>query len=187
MKAIFAFFTLFLLVASSVTAQKHFTKTGTIRFDATSPSSPEKIEAINRTATCVLDAGTGALQFAVLMKGFSFERALMEEHFNENYVESHKFPKSEFRGSIVNPSAVNFSRDGSYAVTVKGKLTLHGITLDVETAGQVNVKGGKISAAATFPVTLADYGISIPGVVADKVAKTARISVDVSLEPLKAN
>lgn len=187
MKKILGILTLSLLVTSAATAQKQFTKTGTIRFDATSPSSPEKIEAINRTATCVLDAGTGALQFAVLMKGFSFERALMEEHFNENYVESHKFPKSEFRGSIVNLSAVNFSRDGSYAVTVKGKLTLHGITRDVETAGQVTIKGGKVSATATFPVTLADYGVSIPGVVADKVAKTARISVDVSLEPLKTN
>ncbi|MGZ8558977.1 MAG: YceI family protein, partial [Chitinophagaceae bacterium] len=85
----------------STFSQKYFTKNGKINFDATATSSPEKIEGINRSVTCVVDTKTGNMQFAVLMKGFEFERALMEEHFNENYVESDKFPKAEFRGAIV--------------------------------------------------------------------------------------
>ena len=87
---------LILLAAGVASSQKFYTKSGKINFDATSPSSPERVEGINRTATCVVDVTNGAIQFAVLMKGFAFERALMEEHFNENYMESHKFPKSLF-------------------------------------------------------------------------------------------
>lgn len=174
-----------LLFNLSTSAQKYFTKTGKISFDATTSSSPEKIEGVNKTSTCVLDVKTGAMQFAVLMKGFLFERALMEEHFNENYVESNKFPKAEFKGAISNNDAVNYSKDGTYNVTVKGKLTMHGVTKDVETPGKLVVQGGKILAAATFNALLADYNVSIPGLVADKVAKTAKIGVDCTLELLK--
>ena len=167
-------------------AQKFFTKGGRIDFDATSSSSPEKIQAVNRTVTSVLDAANGNMQFAVLIKGFTFERALMQEHFNENYLESEKFPKAEFKGAIVNNSAVNYSKDGSYTVTVKGKLTIHGETRDVEAPGKLVVQGTKITATASFSVSLSDYKIAIPGVVADKVNKTAKIDVTCSLEPLKS-
>lgn len=170
---------------SSLQAQKYFTKNGTIGFDATSPSSPERIEGKNRSATCVLDTQNGAIQFAVLMKGFAFERALMEEHFNENYVESNKFPRAEFRGKVKDIEQVDVSKDGTYTVKVKGDLTLHGKSKEVETTGKLTVKGGKISATAAFTVKLSDFDISIPGLVADKVSKTASISVDCSLEPLK--
>jgi polyisoprenoid-binding protein YceI len=166
-------------------AQKFFTKTGKINFDATAASSPEKIEAINRTVTCVIDTKTGNIQFAVLMKGFEFERALMEEHFNENYIESDKFPKAEFKGSIDGNDKVNYAKDGTYAVRVRGKLTLHGETKDVETNGKLILQAGKISALADFNVLLADYKVAIPGLVADKVSKTAKISVTCSMELLK--
>lgn len=185
MKKLILFAFSFSMLLSTVQAQKYFTKSGTINFDATSASSPEKIEGVNRTATCVVDAASGAMQFAVLMKGFSFERALMEEHFNENYVESSKFPKAEFKGAISNNADVQYAKDGSYPVTVKGKLTIHGETRDVETQGKITVQGGKVGAVAEFSVQLEDYRISIPGLVADKVAKTAKIKVNCSLEPLK--
>ncbi|MBL7738999.1 MAG: YceI family protein [Chitinophagaceae bacterium] len=179
-----------LLVASAILAtgsyaQKYFTKTGKVNFDATSSGSPEKIEGVNRTVTCVVDAKTGNMQFAVLMKGFEFERALMEEHFNENYVESDKFPKAEFKGNIANNDKVSYAKDGTYTVTVKGKLTMHGETKDVETEGKITIQSGKVSAAADFQVLLSDYKISIPGLVADKVSKSAKISVSCSLEALK--
>ena len=167
-------------------AQKFFTKGGRIDFDATSASSPEKIQAVNRTVTCVLDAATGNLQFAVLVKGFTFERALMQEHFNENYMESEKFPKADFKGAIVNNSAVNYGKDGSYAVTVKGKLTIHGETREVEAPGKLVIQGSKITATASFSVLLTDYKIAIPGVVADKLNKSAKIDVSCTLEPLKS-
>ena len=174
----------FMLTVSSF-GQKYFTKNGKINFDATATSSPEKIEGINRSVTCVVDTKTGNMQFAVLMKGFEFERALMEEHFNENYVESDKFPKAEFKGAIAGNEKVNYDKEGTYTVKVKGKLTMHGETKDVETDAKLIIQGGKINATAEFIVPLADYKVSIPGLVADKVSKTAKISVACALEPLK--
>ena len=176
-----------LISVPATQAQKYFTKSGKINFDATSPSSPERIEAVNRTATCVLDAASGAIQFSVLMKGFEFERALMQEHFNENYVESSAYPRSEFKGQVVNNAEVNYGKDGTYSVKVRGKLTMHGVTKDIETDGKLTVQSGKIVAAATFSALLSDYNISIPGLVADKVAKTAKIIVNCNLDPLKTN
>ncbi len=174
-----------LITGLAASAQKYYTKSGKIDFDATSPSSPERVEAVNRTATCVIDTRTGAMQFAVLMKGFEFERALMQEHFNENYVESNKYPKAEFRGSITDNNNVNYEKDGTYPVKVKGQLSIHGETKDVETTGKLAVQNGKINATAEFNVLLADYRISIPGLVADKVSKMAKISVTCQLELLK--
>ena len=165
--------------------QKYFTKNGKINIDATSANSPEKIEAVNRTITCVIDTKTGNIQFAALMKGFEFEKALMQEHFNENYVESDKFPKAEFKGLIDDNETVNYSKDGTYVVKVKGKLTIHGETRDVETTGKLIVQNGKINALADFNVILSDYKVSIPGLVADKVSKTAKINITCQLELFK--
>lgn len=169
-----------------VQAQKFFTKSGRIDFNATAPNSPEKIEAVNKTVTCVLDAASGNIQFAVLIKGFTFERALMQEHFNENYLESDKYPKAEFKGTITNNSAVGYTKDGEYAVTVKGKLTMHGETREVESNGKILVKGDKISVSAGFSAVLGDYKVEVPSLVSDKVSKTAKITVACTLEPLKS-
>ena len=127
--------TLAFFLATAINAQKFYTKTGKIFFDATSASSPERIEATNRTATCVIDAQSGAIQFAVLMKGFEFERALMQEHFNENYVESHKFPKAEFKGKIKDNHEIDYTKDGTYKAKVKGDLTIHGESIELESEG----------------------------------------------------
>jgi polyisoprenoid-binding protein YceI len=116
------------------------------------------------------------------MKGFEFDRALMQEHFNENYVESSKFPKAEFKGTILNNEKINYGSEGKYKVEVKGLMTIHGETKEVSTTGEIEVKEGKIKAEANFSVLLADYKISIPGLVADKVNKTAKIEVDCKLE-----
>lgn len=173
------------LLTSSGFGQKYFTKNGKINFDATSPSSPERVEGVNRSATCVVDLKSGAIQLAMLMKGFEFERALMEEHFNENYVESDKFPKAEFKGKLKDVDEIDFTKDGTYKVKVKGDITIHGETKEVETEGKLMVQSGKINADAEFNVKLSDFKISIPGLVADKVSKTAKVVVSCSLEPLK--
>ena len=162
---------------------KFFTKSGKITFY--SKASLENIEAHNKTVTCVLDSKTGNLQFAVMMKAFEFEKALMQEHFNENYIESHKFPKAEFKGQVINNNDINYGKDGSYKAVVKGKLTLHGVTRDVETVGSIVVKAGKIDADAVFNVSLADYNVTIPNVVKDNISKTVSVTVDCVLEPLK--
>ncbi len=177
--------TLAVLITATCSGQKFFTKNGKINFDATSPSSPERVEAVNRSATCVVDTKSGAMQFVALMKGFEFERALMEEHFNENYMESDKFPKAEFKGEIKDNDDINYSKDGTTIVKVKGKLTMHGEAEDVDAEGKIIIQNGKITAMADFTVKLSDYKISIPGLVADKISKTARITVSCSLEPLK--
>ena len=173
------------IIAGTSFGQKYFTKNCKINFDATSPNSPEKVEGVNRTVTCVVDTKTGNIQFAALIKGFEFEKALMQEHFNENYVESDKFPKAEFKGLIDANNGINFSKDGTYVVRVTGKLIIHGVTRDVETNGKIVVQNGRVNAFADFNIFLSDYNISIPGLVADKVSKTARITVACQLELFK--
>ena len=173
-----------LMMTMSVSAQKFFTKDGNLAFDANSPL--EKIEGKNNKGTLVIDASTGKLESAVLIKGFHFRVALMEEHFNENYMESGKFPKATFGGDIANFSSVNLKKDGSYPVTVKGNLTMHGVTKPVEAQGNLTVKNGAITnAQAAFKVLLADFNISIPSAVKDKIAKEAKIDINCALTALK--
>lgn len=162
-----------------------FTKTGRIRFDATAKGSPEDIAGNNAAVVCVLDTKTGALQFSALIKGFQFKAALMEEHFNENYLESGKFPKAEFRGTILDNAVVNYGKEGTYNVRVKGNLTIHGVTKEVTADGQLVVGGGKVTARSTFNVPLADHAVDIPKLVADKISPVAKVTVDCALEPFR--
>ena len=179
-------FLLALLISGAgiVNAQdKFFTKTGKISFYSKAPM--EDIEAKNKTVAAVMDTKTGSIQFSVLMKSFEFEKALMQEHFNENYVESDKFPKADFKGTVVNNNSVNYLKDGTYNTTVKGKLTIHGVTKEVEAPGVIKIEGGKIDASSTFNVLLSDFNVSIPSMVKDKVSNTIKITVDCKMDPLK--
>jgi len=173
-----------LFTTTLIAQDKYFTKSGSIGF--VSKGIIETITASHRSVTCVLDSKTGALQFAVLMKGFEFKKALMQEHFNENYVESDKFPKAEFRGDIVNNGEIAYTKDGVYNARVKGKLTIHGQTKDVETAGKITVKNGKLLLASTFEILMSDYDIDIPGPVKENMSNTVTITVNCTLEPLKS-
>ncbi len=166
---------------SSLFAQKYMTRTGKVNFNATTPNSPEKITGVNNEVANILDSKNGDIVFQVLVKSFKFERELMKEHFNENYMESDKFPKSEFKGSVTNISEVNFSKDGTYNVKVTGKLTIHGVTNDVTVPGTLSVKGKTVNAKAVFPVMLKDYKIDVPSLVADKLNKQATITLDCDL------
>ena len=183
-KNLILFVTLVLTVSVSFGQGKFYTKTGKVSFISKAPL--EEIEGKNKTVTAVVDSKTGAMQFAIQMKGFEFEKQLMQQHFNENYVESDKYPKAEFKGTISNNSTINYSKDGSYPAKVKGKLTIHGVTKDVETTGTLKINGGKIDANSTFNVLISDYNIKIPAVVKDKVSNTIKITVDCDLEPLKS-
>jgi hypothetical protein len=174
----------FIFASLSGTAQdKYFTKTGKIEFISKAPL--EDIEAKNKTVAAILDIKTGALQFSVLMRSFEFEKALMQEHFNDNYVESDKFPKAEFKGTVVNNSAINYTKDGNYPAKVKGLLSIHGVTKEVVANGTIKVYGGKIDAAAVFNILLSDYKIKIPAGVKNKLSNNVSISVDCRMEPLK--
>lgn len=165
-------------------AQKYFTRDARVYFDATSKNSPERVEATHKSGTMVIDMATGKLEASVLMKGFLFQKALMQEHFNENYVESTKFPKATFKGTIDDLSKLNLAKDGTYAVPVSGEMTMHGVTKPMKTTANFTVKGGAITATTTFVAALADYGISIPSLVADKLGKEAKVTVTGTLSKL---
>jgi polyisoprenoid-binding protein YceI len=159
-----------------------FTKTGKISFFSKAPL--EDIEAHNNAAISVIDKTTGQMEFSVLMKGFQFEKALMQEHFNENYLESTKFPKASFKGSIADWKKVDLSKDGKVTVYVSGQLTIHGETKEVTAKATISVTGGAMSSSAEFSIVLDDYKISIPSLVKDKIAKNVRISVNANYEKM---
>jgi YceI-like domain len=181
-KAIFGF--IFFISVTIAEAQNiQITKTGKISFY--SRSKVEKVEADNNEVSSVFNTQTGDFVFAVLLKGFHFTKALMEEHFNENYVESDKFPKSTFRGKITNLTAINFTKDGAYPVTAEGDLTMHGVTKKIISPGSITIKAGKIAAYSKFSIKLKDFNISIPSLVADKISEDIDITVDCRYEPKK--
>lgn len=170
------------LSQESFTQNRYFTKTGKISFFSDAPM--EKIEAVNRSVSAVLDSKTGQLQFLVLMKGFEFRKALMQEHFNENYIESDKYPKAQFKGVIQNNAQINYTRPGNYEAIVKGTLSLHGQEKEMETKGTIIVQPGHLQAEAVFWIKLGDYQVSIPSLVKDKVSENVRITVTCLLDPL---
>jgi polyisoprenoid-binding protein YceI len=172
-----------LLQAHSIVGQKYFSKVGRIHFLSEAPL--EKIEATNHNALVIFDASTGKMECSVLIRGFQFEKALMQDHFNENYMESHKYPKGIFKGTILNLNEVNLSKDGTYAVNVKGDLTLHGVTKPFILPGQVVIKAGKISATSTFDILVDDYNIQIPKVVKENVSKTVKVIVTADLQKME--
>jgi len=176
---------IFLLISfNGLKAQdKYFTKKGKVYFSAT--AKMEKVEATNRAAISVMDTKTGNIQFAVMLKGFEFEKALMQEHFNENYVESDKFPKAEFSGMVLNNADIQYAKDGLYVAKVKGKLTLHGQTKEVEAEGKITVKNGNLLLNADFDILLSDFKIDIPNLVKENISNDTKISVDCLMEPLK--
>ncbi|WP_020538141.1 YceI family protein [Lewinella cohaerens] len=182
MQKFFFLLAVILLVGGTVNAQKYFTRAGKVTF--TSEAPVEKIEAVNQSATAILDTESSRMEFAILIKAFQFEKALMQEHFNENYMESSTYPKATFKGQIDDATAVNWGKDGSYPVTVSGDMTIHGVTQKLTAPGTITIKEGSIAAQSTFTVAVADYGIEIPSVVAENIAKEVTIAVDVQLAQL---
>jgi polyisoprenoid-binding protein YceI len=179
---------MYLLIVASViglvamSQERVFTKNGKISFYSKAPM--EDIEAHNKTAISVIDKASGQMEFSVLMKGFEFEKALMQEHFNENYVESNKFPKANFKGKITDWNKVDITKDGRYAVTVNGQLTIRGQTKDVVARGNIIVTAGALSSSAEFNIVLHDYKIDVPAIVKDKISNNVRIVVNASYEKM---
>jgi len=172
----------FSTLSAAVFSQSIFmTRSGQISFFSKTPV--ENIEGTNNEVTSMIDTGKGDLVFAVLIKSFHFEKALMEEHFNENYMESTKFPKATFQGKITNASSIKFDKDGTYEAKVEGDLTIHGVKQHQTTVGTITVAKGKISAVSNFTVKLADYKVEIPSLVADKISPTIEIRVNCLYEP----
>jgi polyisoprenoid-binding protein YceI len=173
--------TLFLLSVQGKAQNKYITRTGTVSFF--SSTSAENIDAVNNEAFSLVDVTKGEVAFQVLITGFKFKKALMEEHFNENYMESTKFPKAIFQGSIADPGKVNFKSNGTYTVNVTGDLTMHGVTNKVTIPATINIQGGKLNATSKFDVRLADYKIKVPSLVSKQVAESVAVTVACAYEP----
>ena len=172
-----------LLFAGHVSAQKYMARNGYIGFFSATPM--ENIEAHNYQASSVLDAESGEMAYSVLIKGFEFEKALMQEHFNEKYLESDKYPKSTFKGRILNMDALDLSKDGIYDVEVEGDLTIKDATNHIKVKGTIERKGDYLIAKTKFPVRVADYNIHIPAMVKDNIAEVVDVSVNVEYKPYK--
>jgi len=172
----------FLVQFFTLDAQKYITRNGYIGFFSHTPL--EDIKADNNQVAGVLDISTGEIAFQVLIRSFRFEKALMEEHFNENYLESEKFPKSTFTGKIMDPASVDFSKTGVYDVTVEGDLTIHGVTKKVSAKGSIEVTSGEINANSKFIIVPEDYNIKIPNVVRNNIAKTIEVTVTMKYSTL---
>lgn len=160
--------------------EKKITKTGTITFEASVPSF-EEVKGKNTAVTCVLNTSNGEIAALALMKGFRFKVALMEEHFNENYIESSKFPKATFKGKI---DAFDVSKISTSAkdYTINGKLELHGKTKDISTVAKIRKIGSDIEILTNFPVNVSDFDIEIPSVVSKKVSKKVTIDCNFLLK-----
>ena len=171
-----------LIVQISQAQVKIFTKNASISFFSKAPI--ENIEAHNKSGVSVIDKTTGALEFKVILKGFEFEKALMQEHFNENYVESSKFPNASFKGKIQDLTKVSFDKDGNYTVIVKGDLTLHGVTKPVSSTVNFTVSKGIVSAKTDFAILLSDFAISIPSLVKDKISQNIKITVNATYKAM---
>lgn len=174
------FLVLSLMSIAGYSQDTYFTRNGYIKFFSHTPV--EDILGQNYKVSSVLDTKTGKIEFAALIRAFEFEKKLMEEHFNENYLESVKFPKATFKGDIQNfDKAKLMASKGKQKVTVVGDLTIHGITKRVTVPGTIEVKEGKLEIASVFKVKPEDYNIKIPGAVRDKIAQELDVTVAMTL------
>ena len=175
------FLILLLCTFQFAAAQKYISKTGHVWLFSHTPM--EEIEAHTHQAASILDASTGEIIFSMLIKGFEFKTTLMQEHFNENYMESDKIPKAGFKGKITNLTSINFKKDGTYPAEVSGDLTIHGVTKPITAKGTIEVKGKIVTVKAKFEVVPKDYGIKIPSLVESKIAKEIDVNIDTSYNP----
>lgn len=183
MKRIILFLFGVFLFATVVSAQKYYSRTGYVKFFSEAPL--ENIEAENNQATCILDLGTGEVVSKILMEAFEFKKALMQEHFNENYVESDKYPLAVFKAKIKNINEIDIRSKTPQSVKLQGDLTIHNITHSVTIDGKLLKTENGFMATANFSIKPADYDIKIPAAVKDHIAKEVEVSLDFNLEEFK--
>lgn len=173
--------TCLLIATAAVSAQeKMITKSGKVTFEASVPAF-EEVKATNTTSTFVLNPATGEIASLALMKGFRFKVALMEEHFNENYIESDKYPKATFKGKIENFDASALSATAK-DYTIKGKLELHGKSKDIATNAKIKKTDAGIEIITNFSVNADDFAIAIPSVVKSKVSNKVNVHTEATLK-----
>jgi YceI-like domain len=180
MLKLFLSFTIF-LSSWGTFAQQYMTRNGFIGFYSQTPL--EDIKAENNQVYAIIDAGKKNLAFTLLLKGFIFRKELMQEHFNENYVESDKYPKASFSGAYSGDVLLN--KDGVYKIVVKGNLTLHNVSKNLEIPATLEVNQGKILGRSSFTLKPEDFNIIIPSLVRDKIAKEITVQVQIDCNIIK--
>lgn len=166
MKKAFGTFLIALMLIQAQ-AQVVVDKSGELSFFSSTPV--EDISAKSKTAQSALNLSSKEIAVKAIIKDFTFPKSLMQEHFNENYLESEKYPNATFKGKI--NEAIDFSKSGTYNVTATGKLSIHGVEKDKTIDGVFKVDGNKISLDASFEVLLEDYKIERPQLVMMKIAE----------------
>ena len=171
-----------MLWASSmaIAQEKIICKSGAITFEASVPAF-EEVKATNNSVTVVLNPKTGEIASLALMKGFRFKVALMEEHFNENYIESDKYPKAIFKGKIENFDANSLTATPKDFI-INGKLELHGKTIVIKAPAKISQTNSGINLLSSFSVNASDFDISIPSVVKNKVSNKININLNAVLK-----
>lgn len=165
-----------LLLGGATYSQKMLTREGEIKFDATVPGALDEVIGNNKTVSSIFDKSTGDLVVQGMVKSFKFKSPLMEEHFNENYMESDKFPKTSFKGKVLGYDG----KAGSY--DAEGDLTIHGVTNKVKTKVTVGNDGGKVTIAGNFVVKLSEYKIDVPALAKKTLAETSKINFKLALD-----
>ncbi len=165
-----------LALTLGLSAQKFSTKTGEVSFF--SDAALEDIEAVNHQALAALDLDKGNIAFVLQIRSFEFEKALMQEHFNENYMHSDKFPKSTFEGSVLNPEVAR--KDGTHEIKLKGKLTIHGETKEIAVPATLVRKGNELTIQCRFTIKLGEFGIKNDKV--ENIAEAIEIRVNTTLK-----
>ena len=163
-------------------AQKKTTTSATISFDATT-SLDNLPKASNKTGIGAIDTQTGAVAFEASVKNFTFANPTMQGHFNgEKWLDSDAHPNFTFKGNIVNPSAVDFTKDGTYNTEVDGVLSIKGKEKNIKIPGTITVNGGNLLISANFSIAVADYNINGVPIDAGKVSKNPKITVSAELK-----
>lgn len=171
------------LFCSGTFAQIYMAKSCEISFFSKTPM--KDIDATNKAAKPLLNTATGDIQIKIAMSAFVFPDAFMQEHFNENYVESEKFPNCIFKGKV--NEKIDYTKDGEYKATVTGTIDMHGVKKDVTLEGTITVKGTEISLATKFKIHVADYAIKVPSLYVTTIAEDVDVKLDAVLEPFKKN
>jgi polyisoprenoid-binding protein YceI len=179
-KIILLLSTLLIGLNCSIIGQVYYTKNGKISFY--SKAIMEDIAADNNQVISVLDIQTGVLRFSVLTNAFHFPKAMMEEHFNSDYMDSDKYPSSTFKGTVTDISKVDFIKDGTYKVNIQGDLNIHGVSKNITTPGTLIIKDGNLSGSSVFKILLKDYNIKIPSIVANHISESIEINVNCNYE-----
>ena len=173
----------FLTIAFGMNAQRYFTRQGKISFYSETPI--ENIEAHTNKVLCIIDLNKGQVAVDLLIKSFEFKKKLMQEHFNENYMESDKFPKATFKGTFSSPKELQELKEGRYTLPVKGEISIHGVKQPLDKEIELIVEKDQIKAAFELKVKVADHKIKIPNLVIDNIAEVIEVKVDLNLKPYK--